>query len=106
MENLISIPIWFNVILKTKFDIEISRAGFNFVKDLFPENQQLTNFNGLRNLKIRKLRNIVDRIPQVWRDKIENSRIIFTTVIPHQKINLQKMINFLRTLSPNKSTKN
>ena len=45
MENIISIPIWFNKTLKTKFDIEISKAGFNFVKYLFPENQPLTNFN-------------------------------------------------------------
>ena len=102
MKNLISIPIWFNVILKTKFDIKISKAGFNFVKDLFPENQQVTKFNGLRNVKIRKLRNIVDKIPQVWRDKIENTRNIFTTVIPHQKINLQKNDQFFRDIKSKK----
>ena len=62
MDNIISIPIWFNRTLKTKFDIEISKAGFNFVKDLFPENQPVTNFRGLRNVKIRKLRNILDKI--------------------------------------------
>ena len=36
LDNLLSIPIWFNTFLKTKFDAEISNAGFNFVKDLFP----------------------------------------------------------------------
>ena len=89
LENLFSIPIWFNRILKTNFDAEISNAGFNFVKDLFPKNQPLTQFNGLRNIKIRKLRNIKDKIPQGWQDKILNSRSCFITVIPHQKLNLQ-----------------
>ena len=51
MEDLISVPIWFNASLKTKFDTEISKAGFNFVKDLFPENQPLINFNGKELLK-------------------------------------------------------
>ena len=106
IENLISVPIWFNASLKTKFDTEISKAGFNFVKDLFPENQPLINFNGLRIVKIRKLRNIVDRIPQIWRDIIENSNIIFTTVIPHQKLKLQTQDQFLLTLNQNKFTKN
>ena len=69
-ENLISVPIWFNRILKTKFDAEISNAGFNFLKDLFPENLPLENFNGLRNVKIRKLRNILNKIPQNRGEKI------------------------------------
>ena len=38
-ENILSIPIWFNSRLNTKFDVELSRAGFNFMKDLFPNNQ-------------------------------------------------------------------
>ena len=29
-ENILSIPLWFNKHLKTKFDVDISRAGFNF----------------------------------------------------------------------------
>ena len=85
IESVVSTPIWFNKNLKTKFDTEISRAGFNFIKDLYPENRPVTNYNGLRNVKIRKLRNIVEKIPQVWRDIISNSSSIFITVIPYQK---------------------
>ena len=55
LEDLLSLPIWFNRILKSKFDPEISQSGFNYIKDLFPENQTLENFNALRNIKIRKL---------------------------------------------------
>ena len=89
IENFLSIPIWFNRTLKTKFDTEISKAGFNFIKDIFPENQQLAQFNGLRNMKIRKLKNIRDKIPPIWQNKIVNSCSNFITVIPDQIINLQ-----------------
>ena len=83
--NLLAIPIWFNRFLKTKFDAEISNAGFNFVKDLFPKKQPLTQFNGLKNVKIRILRTIKDNIPQDCKDKILNSRNCFVTVIPKKK---------------------
>ena len=95
IENFLSIPIWFNRILKTKFDTEISKAGFNFIKDVFPENQQIAQFNGLRNVKIRKLKSIRDKVPPIWQNKIVNSRSSFVTVIPDQIINLQdKDYNF------------
>ena len=42
IENILSIPIWFNKYLATKFDVELSRAGFNFVKDLFPGTSLIT----------------------------------------------------------------
>ena len=54
-ENLISVPIWFNRILRTNFDAEISNAGFNFIKDLFPENLPIANFKGLRIGKFENL---------------------------------------------------
>ena len=64
----------------------------NFIKALFPENQQITQFCGIRNIKIRKLRNIRDKIPQIWQNKIVNSRSSFITVFPNQIINLQDKI--------------
>ena len=99
IESIVSIPIWFNKILKTKFHTEISKAGFNFIKDLFPENWPLTNYNGLRNIKIRKLRNIVEKTPQVWRDKISNASSTFITVNPCQKINLYGNDQFFRDIT-------
>ena len=99
MENLISIPIWFNRILKISFDAEISQAGFNFLKDLFPENIPLANFNDLRNLKIRKLRNIISKIPRIWREKIVRSEFKFTTVFPDQVINLNNQEVYINSIS-------
>jgi hypothetical protein len=68
IENILAIAIWFNRHLKTQFDIEISQAGFNFIKDLFPNNKPLENFNNLRNNKIRKLRNLSNKIPISLKD--------------------------------------
>ena len=34
-ENILSMQIWSNKHLQTKFDVDISRAGFNFLKDLW-----------------------------------------------------------------------
>ena len=99
LENILSIPIWFNRFLKTKFDEEISVAGFNYIKDLFPENKPLTRFNGLRNVKIRKLRNIMDKIPQAWQDKISHSSSCFITVIPKQKINLNGTDKYFKNIT-------
>ena len=96
---MISIPIWFNRNLKTQFDAEISNAGFNYIKDLFPENKPLTQFNGLRNIKIRKLINIKNKIPQVWQNKIVGSSNCFITVIPHQMINLHGTDNFFKNIT-------
>ena len=59
-ENYLSTPIWFNKNLNTKFDPEISKAGFNFIKDIFPENQPVVNFNGLRACKKKKLKAILE----------------------------------------------
>jgi hypothetical protein len=88
IENILSTPIWFNRYLKTQFDIELSRAGFNFIKDLFPCNKPLENFNYLRNNKIRKLRNLSNKIPLVWKDKVLQSDNCFVTISPHNMVNL------------------
>ena len=98
-ENLISVPIWFNRILRTNFDAEISNAGFNFIKDLFPENLPIANFNGLRNGKIRKLRNIINKIPQIWGEKILRSEFKFTTIIPEQVINIENHDLYLKNIT-------
>ena len=99
MEDIISTPVWFNKNLRTSFDSEISLAGFNFIKDLFPQNQPLENFNGLRPLKIRKLRNTVNRIPQSWRDMIDQSGCRQIAVIPNQVINLKNQNILLKMLN-------
>jgi hypothetical protein len=75
LENILSIPIWFNKYLKTKFDSDISRAGFNSIKECFPCGQKLdsnANRPNLRPPKIRKIETIIENIPGV-------GKIVFKT---------------------------
>ena len=87
-----SIPIWFNCDIKTQFDTEISQAGFNFVKDLFSNSKlAIENYKNLRKNKIRKLKGIINKIPSVWRDTVEQSDQFQITVLPYQIVNLNNL---------------
>ena len=88
-ENILAIPIWYNRYLQTKFDSEISQAGFNFIKDLFPNNSALVNFGNLAQIKIRKLQRLINMIPQNWRDQVLHCQVSnYVTIEPCQKVNL------------------
>ena len=73
---------------------ELSRAGFNCIKDLFP-NTELLSLNEpivtqLRPAKRRQLIQIILKIPEWLGNEIENSPIINVTVLPSQIIHLNK----------------
>ena len=94
-----SIPIWFNCDIKTQFDTEISPAGFNFVKDLFTNNKlAVENFKNLRKNMIRKLKNISNKIPFVWRDTVEQSEQFQITVLPYQIVSLNNLDVYLKSV--------
>ena len=77
LEHILSIPIWYNVSLNTQFDVELSRAGFNFVKDLFPSTQLICLddpiVTTLRIPKRRALVRIILNIPEFWGNLITES---------------------------------
>ena len=101
VENIISMPIWFNKHLKTKFDADISNAGFNFLKDFFPECHSIDlnrNRSGLTLQKTRKMQRIIAKIPQEWVNSIENSEVICTVVSPHHVVNLNGQDCFVQHL--------
>ena len=83
IENILSVPIWYNRHLKTKFDTEISLAGFNFIKDLFPCNKQTQDFMGLTGYKRRKLKFILENVPLNWKNSIVSSENCNVTVYPN-----------------------
>ena len=99
-ENIISMPIWYKEPLNTKFDIDISRAGFNFIKDLFPGGQiidvQLFRPQLLPQ-KQRKMRGILNNIPQNLIDIIARYSDQCTVVYPHQVINCKENYHFLQS---------
>ena len=103
LENTLSIPIWFNKHLKTKFDVEISKAGFNFVKDLYPENRRLTlNEPDLSPSKVRKLQRIIDIVPPLWENCIVNSAVKCTVVSPRQTVSLNENDYFVQHMGSDK----
>ena len=98
LESILSVSIWYNRHMNTKFDLEIAKAGFNFVKDLYPCNKQIENFSRLSGYKSRKLRTILDKIPTDWKAKIESSPNLHVTVHPLQKICYKGQDSVLRNM--------
>ena len=96
--EILSIPIWYDKYLNTTFDIELSRAGHNYFKDCFPEGRLLNlQQNGLQNTpnKMCKLRGILNRIPENWRNCIESSVRINSVICPRQVVHLGNSDYFL-----------
>ena len=56
------------------------------------------NFNNLRNNKIRKLRNLSNKIPISWKDKVLQSDNCYVTIIPNQTVNLNGTDLYIKNL--------
>ena len=91
-EQLFSMPLWFNRFLNTKFDEDISKAGYNHVKDIFPGGLiiELNNFvdQSLRPHKKRKILSIVQNFPQYMLNCIRKQDVKSTVIYPLQTINV------------------
>ena len=72
----------------------------NFI--CFTESSHLQTFSffyiGLRGHKIRKLRNICNKIPQDWIDLVCSTEDKFAPIIPYHRINLNNNIKFLKDI--------
>ena len=105
IDNILSMPIWFNQHLKTKFDVELSRAGFNFVKDLFPGTQLISledeSVTRLRAVKRRLLIKIILEIPESWGNAVEQSPSTSTVILPLQTVHLNGSDHTVQSLSSN-----
>ena len=42
VENILSIPLWYNRFLGTRYNVKVSQSGYNFLRDLFRESKLLT----------------------------------------------------------------
>jgi hypothetical protein len=90
-ENILSIPIWYNRFLNTKFNIKASKAGFNYLRDLFIDGlplaqDQINNLN-LAPVLSRSLVNIISKIPDCIKNQIGRALPKHFTVFPFQTIN-------------------
>ena len=78
----------------------MSRAGINYVKDIFPEGRRLNleqNRPQVNQNKIRKLRVILTKIPETWMHCIESSQGINTVICPRQVVTFKNSDYFLHT---------
>ena len=92
VEQIFPMPLWFNRFINTKFDEDISKAGYNYVKDIFPGGTiiEVNNFvvQGLRPNKKRKLISIIQSFPKYLLNCITKQDIKCTVIYPFQTINV------------------
>ena len=77
-EAVISFPLWFNKMIGTNFDAQLSKSGYNFVSDLFYNNirENCTTANDvIIKKKISNLKNKLDQ--SIKNIIIENSNKVF-----------------------------
>ena len=85
INELMSVPLWHNKYIKSKFDCELSRCGFNFIKDLvfegkFLELERLSHIDISRNKK-KKILNFGELISPYVKHIINQNASLF--VIPY-----------------------
>ena len=76
LENMLSIPIWYNKFLGTKFNVKLSRAGYNYLKDLYIDGEPLALgqiFNNLTPAMLCSLVNLTAKIPPFINNAISRS---------------------------------
>ena len=79
-ESVISIPLWFNKMLDTNFDAQLSKIGYNYVSDLFRNNvnETYTTTDMIINSKIAHLKSKIDpRIKNMILENIKKESIIY-----------------------------
>ena len=89
-ENILSMPIWYNNILGTKFDLKLSQAGYNYLRDLYVNGQPLTVRhsvnNGLTPPIAHSLVTIIDKIPPFINNILSRNDIQIVLIFPFQAI--------------------
>ena len=88
VENVLSIPLWYNSFLGTKFNIKLSKLGYNFLRDLYSEGKLLTqeDFSHLQPSSSRALRNIISKIPNTTTEIIRHAGTNPIVINPSQVI--------------------
>ena len=96
-------PLWFNRFLNTKFDESLSKAGYNYVKDVFPGGSIINAENfvdqTLRPLKNRKLISIIENFPKYLLNCVNKEEIKCTVIYPFQTINVNGSDNQMQNIN-------
>ena len=77
-------------------------AGFNYIKDIFPENRPLTaneiNRTGLNGYSRNKLLNIISKIPANWSGIVDRASAEQTVIFPQPSIFINGLVYNIKLL--------
>ena len=90
--GILSTPLWHNKFLGTKFDCKLSRAGFNYIRDIIHEGKVLPEIqlksSRLTQTKINLLRKIAGKLDSNLHNTIYNYKTLNVVIYPRILINL------------------
>ena len=90
LENILSMPIWYNNILGTKFESKVSKAGYNYLRDLYVDGQPITQRHlenhALSPLVHLSLVSIINKIPPFVKNILSRNESKTTVILPFQSI--------------------
>ena len=89
---ILSVPLWYNKFLGTKFNIKLSKAGYNYLRDFYMEGNLLTPVQLNRNLAptvFRALVNLMNKIPLSISNAISSSQRKSLVIFPLQTIHFK-----------------
>ena len=90
-ENILSLPIWYNKLLGTKFHLQLSKAGYNYLRDLYVDGELLALGqicdNKLTPVIRSSLVSVINAIPPCIKNVISRNVSKMTAIFPFQTIN-------------------
>ena len=88
VENILSIPLWYNYFLGTKFNLKLSKLGYNFLRDLYRSGKLLDeeDLSHLQPNDVRALRNLITKIPNTITETLRSASPKLIVINPSQVI--------------------
>lgn len=89
LESILSMPLWYNKFLDTKFNIKLSQLGFNYLRDIYIEGKVLTRGEIILNwppVISRPLLSLTLKIPAVIKNAISRNKQQPIVIFPSQTI--------------------
>ena len=75
VENILSLPLWYNKFLGTKFNVKLSKLGYNYLRDFYKEGALMkqVDLSHLQPYILRALINLISKIPNNIKESITNA---------------------------------
>ena len=105
INELLSTPIWYNKFFNTKFDCNISQAGYNLIKDIVFQGE-LVNMHDLRisPLSVNKKKTLIkigQNMPENLKSLLKENHLIFSVPYPRTVIQNHDSFSFLKSSNSN-----